>query len=234
MRLALVALGLLAATAACKQDEAPAEAIEKTAERLIEPAARPTALGRGPFAPHDDCATIDGAAAFRTRLADAVRQRDARALSMLAADDIKLDFGGGAGVAELQQRLADPKQDLWSELEAILPLGCAGNEQGGVTIPWIADQDLGSRDPFSAMLVLGEGVPILSAPAADAEPVGTISWDLVEIEALEPGAAFQQIVLPNEQAGFIASEKLRSPVDYRLTASSRNGKWSITSLVSGD
>ena len=234
MRLAPVALGLLLVTAACRQDEAPAEAIEERAEQLIEPAAQPTPLARGPFAPHDDCDTVDGAAAFRARLADAVRKRDAAALSTLAAADIKLDFGGGAGVAELQQRLADPKQDLWAELEAILPLGCAANEQGGVTIPWIADQDLGSRDPFSSMLVLGEGVPVLTAPAADAQRISEISWDLVEIEALEPGAAFQQIVLPNDRTGFIASDKLRSPVDYRLTASSRNGKWSMTSLVSGD
>jgi len=234
MRLALVALALLATTAACRQDEAPAEAIEETAEQLIEPAAQPTALAPGRFAPHDDCATIDGAAAFRARLTDAVRQRDAGALSALAAEDIKLDFGGGAGLPELQRRLADPEQDLWAELGELLPLGCAGNEQGGVTIPWIATQDLGRRDPFSSMLVLGEDVPVLIAPAADAQRVGEVTWDLVEIKGLQPGAAFQQITLPNEQAGFIASDKLRSPVDYRLTASSRNGKWSITSLVKGD
>ncbi|WP_121116775.1 hypothetical protein [Croceibacterium ferulae] len=234
MRLALVALALLATIAACRQDEAPAEAIEETAEQLIEPSAKPTPLASGRFAPHDDCSTINGAAAFRARFADAVRRRDAGALSALAAADIKLDFGGGTGVAELQQRLADPRQDLWAELEAILPLGCAANEQGGVTIPWIADQDLGRRDPFSSMLVLGESVPVLTAPAPDAQRVGEVSWDLVQIRAPEPGATFQQIVLPNDRTGFIASDKLRSPMDYRLTASSRNGKWSITSLVSGD
>ncbi|KHL26193.1 hypothetical protein PK98_06770 [Croceibacterium mercuriale] len=234
MRLALAALALLAATAACRQDEAPAEAIEETAEKLMEPAAQPTALARGQFAPHDDCATVTGAAAFRSSLADAVRRRDAVALSGLAAQDIKLDFGGGGGVAQLQQRLADPEQALWTELEAMLPLGCAENEQGGVTIPWIADQDLGRRDPFSTMLVLGENVPVLAAPAGDAQRLGEVSWDLVRIAALRPGAPFQQIMLPDERTGFIASEALRSPVDYRLTASSRNGRWSITSLVSGD
>ncbi len=234
MRLALVALALLATTAACRQDEAPAEAIEETAEQLIEPAAQPTPLARGRFAPHDDCTTIDGAAAFRASLAEAVRRRDAAALSALAAEDIKLDFGGGSGVAQLQQRLADPQQDLWTELEAMLPLGCASNDGGGVTIPWIADQDLGRRDPFSTMLVLGEKVPVLAAPAADAPRLGEVSWDLVRISALQPGAPFQQIMLPDDRTGFIASDALRSPVDYRLTASSRNGKWSITSLLSGD
>ena len=234
MRLALVALALLATTVGCRQDEAPVETIEETAEQLIEPAAQPTPLARGRFAPHDDCATIDGAAAFRSRLADAVRRRDAAALSTVAAQDIKLDFGGGGGVAQLQQQLADPQQVLWTELEAILPLGCAGNDQGGVTIPWIADQDLGRRDPFSTMLVLGENVPVQAAPAADAPQLGEVSWDLVRMGALRPGAPFQQVFLPDDRIGFIASDALRSPVDYRLTASSRNGKWSITSLVSGD
>jgi len=32
----------------------------------------------------------------------------------------------------------------------------------------------------------------------------------------------------------IASDKLRRPIDYRLTASSRNGRWRIISFVAGD
>ncbi|WP_347303487.1 SH3 domain-containing protein [Croceibacterium sp. TMG7-5b_MA50] len=233
MRLMLATLILLA-TSACRQDEAPAEKIEQTAEQLIEPDARPTPLARGRFAPHDDCADVAGAANFRAQLSRAVEARDAAAMAGLAASDIKLDFGGGSGVAELQRRLADPQQDLWAELSAILPLGCAADESGGVMIPWIAAQDLGDRDPFYSMLVLGEGVPVRSAPAAGAPEIGKITWDLVQISSLQPGAAFQQIKLPDERSGFIASDMLRSPVDYRLTASSRNGKWSITSLVSGD
>jgi hypothetical protein len=231
MKVALAALLLLSATA-CRQDDAPADKIEETAEQLIEPEARPTVLAPGRYAPHDDCANIPGAAAFRAQLARAVETRDAAALAGLAASDIKLDFGGGAGVAELQRRLSDPEQDLWAQLAAILPLGCAADENGGVMIPWIAAQEF--DDPFSTVLVMGEDVPVRSAAAADAPEIGRITWDVVGIRSMDREAAFQQVQLPGDRTGFIATESLRSPVDYRLMASSRNGKWSITTFVRGD
>jgi len=226
----LLCLGIIG----CDQRDAPADTIEQTAEEIVDPAAEPTPLATGRFAPHDDCAQVPGAAAFRASLLQAVDARDGNALAALAADDIRLDFGDGGGIAELRERLADPDWGLWGELGEVLRLGCAANEQGGITIPWIADQDLAGRDPFSSMLVTGEAVPVRSAPDPAAVPIRVISWDLVQIESLRPDAAFQQVELPDGRRGFVATTSLRSPVDYRLTASSRNGKWSITSFVAGD
>ena len=46
--------------------------------------------------------------------------------------------------------------------------------------------------------------------------------------------SFKQVDLGKGAKGYIATGKLRSQLAYRLIASSRNGKWSITSLVAGD
>lgn len=230
-----LALTLLLACTACSQENAPAEQLAEKAEEIVAPAAStPAPLATGPYAPRDTCATVEGADAFRAQLAKAIKERDADALAGLAAADIKLDFGGSAGSAELRNRLGDESWNLWSELDALMELGCSANAQGGITIPWYFDQDMGRIDSISAWLVTGENVPVLAAPDAGAKRVATISWDLVELVALDPERDYQQVELADQTVGFIATGSLRSVIDYRLIASSRNGRWRITSFVAGD
>ena len=232
MRIPL-AIALVLSCAACDQGDAPAENVADAAEQLVAPAA-PSPLARGKWAPQDTCAEVEGADEFRTRLAAAIRARDVDGVVALAADDVKLDFGGGGGSAELRQRLGDPSLDLWPELDALMALGCAANDEGGITIPWFFDQDLGNADPYFAMLVTGEDVPLRERPDPASKPVATISWDLVEIATLDPESDWQRVEFGDGKIGFIATDKLRSVIDYRLTASSRNGRWHITSFVAGD
>jgi len=232
MRLPL-AIALLLSCAACDQDDAPAEDVAEAAEQLVAPTA-PSPLARGKWAPQDTCANVEGADEFRTRLGAAIRARDVDAVVALAADDVKLDFGGGEGSAELRQRLGDPSLGLWDELDALMALGCSANDLGGITIPWFFDQDLGDADPYFAMLVTGEDVPLRERPDPASKAVATISWDLVEIATLDPESDWQRVELGDGKIGFIATDKLRSVIDYRLTASSRNGRWRIISFVAGD
>ncbi len=232
MRIPL-ALALLLSCAACNQEDAPAEDVAQAAEKLVAPVS-PSPLAKGKWAPQDTCAELEGADAFRTRLAAAIKARDVDGFVALAADDVKLDFGGGGGSAELRKRLADPSLDLWGELDELMALGCSANDQGGITIPWFFDQDLGDHDPYFAMLVTGEDVPLLERPDPAAKPLQTISWDLVEIATLNPESAYQRVELEGGKVGFVATDKLRSLIDYRLTASSRNGHWSVISFVAGD
>lgn len=229
-----LALGLLLSCAACSQQDSPADRIVEKAEEIVaaDPAATSTAP-HGPYAPQDTCASVEGADAFRRQLAAAVRARDVDALVGLAASDIKLDFGGGAGAAELRKRLNDPSWGLWEELDELMRLGCSANDQGGITIPWFFDQDL-AADPLSVMLVTGTNIAVLAEPDPDSRQIATVSWDVVKIDNLKPEEPYQQVELGDETVGFIATDKLRSLLDYRLIASSRNRKWSITSFIAGD
>lgn len=240
----ILGLALVLACAACDRQDPPveqvadtAEDVADTAEEIVDPAAAATqAALNGRFAPRDECPQVEGASALRSQLAAAVRTRDADAVAALAADDILLDGAPAqsGGAAELRRRLTRPDAPLWQELEMLLSLGCAANAEGGITIPWIADQDIASADRFSSMLVMGQAVPVRAAPDPAAATIGTVSWDVVRIDPLTPGAAFQPVILPGGARGFIAADTLRSLRDHRLTAASRNGRWSITSLVTGD
>jgi hypothetical protein len=230
----MLVTGLLLASAACSQEDAPAEKVAEAAEEIVEPAAEPTPLAKGEWAPRDTCEEVEGAGLFRRQLAAAVEARDADVLAALSAEDVKLDFGGGEGRAELRARLGDESRGLWKELDAILALGCSANEQGGIIIPWYFDQDMGETDAFTSMLVIGEDVPVLTEPKPSADKLDTISWDLVEPVSFDPQSPFQEIKVADGGTGFIATDKLRSLIDYRLTASSRNDRWRIISFVAGD
>ena len=152
---------------------------------------------------------------------------------------IKLDFGGGEGRAELRRRLADDSLGLWDELDALMALGCSANKQGGITIPWYFDQEMGQLDPFDTFVVSGEDVPLRSGPAADAPIVKRLSWDVVVQWRNQENPDFLQVRWTDAEGGepvegYIDRDSLRSVIDYRLIASSRNGRWRVTSFVAGD
>lgn len=231
------ALALLAVLAACSQENAPSESISAAADDVVEKVegTAPAKLAQGPYAPREDCGQLPGAEEFRAALVTAIQAKDADQLVALAAPDVVLDFGGGAGTAELSKRLADPKSGLWNDLAELTTLGCGVNAEGGITIPWVAAQPLTDVDTNMAMLVTGEGVPLRQTASADGQQLGAVSWDFVTLSGgLQPNAAFQKVRAGDDKTGYIASDKLRSPLDYRVIASSRDGKWSFTSLVAGD
>ena len=229
----LLAIALLLISASCKPQDAPAEAIAKAADKVVDPV-EAIPLARGKYAPQDECGEVEGAGAFRDRFVDAVRARNTDALVTLAAADIKLGFDGADGAGELRRQLENPRGTLWDELRKLAALGCAADGEGGVTIPWIAAQDLGDADPFETLLVTGENVPVRETPDPAGRQVGSVSWDLVSVPDFKLDKPFQQVTLGDKSKGYIETGKLRTLTDYRLTASSRNGKWSITSLVAGE
>ncbi|WP_374409283.1 hypothetical protein [Pelagerythrobacter sp.] len=230
-------LTLPLALAACGEGKAPSEKLKDATTELVEEAAgeMPPALAEGTYAPRDECAGLPGADAFRAALGRAVEARDADALAKLAAPDVKLDFGGGAGTAELRGRLDGDAPNLWDELDTLLTMGCAADGRASMTIPWYFAQEIDAVDPMMGMIVTGENVPLRLEPASEADVLEPVSWDVVElVDGLEPEAPFQHVATTKGKRGYIATDRLRSLIDYRLMASSRDGKWSITSFVAGD
>jgi len=190
----------------------------------------------GRYTPRDECAAAPDAGAFRTRVVDAVRRRDVQAFVALASDDVMLDYGGGAGRKELRERLTGKDgPELWRELDALLALGCAFSE-GQLIMPWFFAQDLGDADPYSTMLVLGDSVPMRGGPHKGAPIKRRLNWQVVVIPAdFQPEKQFQYArLIGRNGAGFVASDKLRSQIGFRLIAERRDGAWRLTAFIAGD
>ncbi len=190
---------------------------------------------KGPYAPRDDCAKLPGAADFRRALARAVLAGDADALVTLASPDVKLGFAGDDGRERFLAQLQDPKGELMEEFRRLLPLGCAVDAEGDLSMPWYFSQDMGDIDGYAATIVTGEDVPLHTA-ADPASPVRQrISWDRVDLNAgLYPDRPFQQVDTPAGATGFMPTAKLRSLLDYRLIASREGGEWKIAAILAGD
>jgi hypothetical protein len=232
----IAALPLLLILTACSRHDAPSDQLAESAKQLVgSKQPEPATLATGRFAPRDTCGDLPDADEFRGRLAEAIQAHDTEAFVALAAADIKLDTaaGGASGIDELRRRLAVGDGALWNRLGDLLTLGCSANDKGGMTIPWYADQHIDAPDPAHAMLVTGEKVALRAAPGPAGQPLETISWDLVEIGMFTPGLTYQLATSADGKRGYIATEKLRSMVAYRLVAMRRNGKWSIVSFVAG-
>ena len=214
-----------------EQDIAPVE----TSDDSGDIAAQPTTAPQGRFAPRNDCIGLPGAKQFFLTLENAVKNRDAEALLGITDAKVKLDFGGGAGLQTFRERLADPQGRLWPDLAKISALGCAHATNGDMVMPSFADQQMDDVDVAKALIVTGRDVPVRQTAAAAAPAVDTVSWDAVSlIGGFDPEAPFQHVTTAGGKDGYIASDHLRSPLDYRLRASHVGNGWRIVSFVNGD
>ncbi len=193
----------------------------------------------GPLVPRDECVGDQGLAALGEKLRHASRDRDTDALMQLVDDNIQLDFGGGSGKRELEQRLTSPDYNLWNELGAAIALGCgispAMNGDGYASWPWYFSKDIIPLDPFEAFIVTGEHVRLRSGASSSATIIGAVSWDYVRLNDYPPeDAAYAKVETRNGLQGYIAKAYLRSLVDYRLVATKRDGNWRVTAFIAGD
>lgn len=245
----LLAMPLCAAAlAACDRSNPPAAKLERAAEELVsdlDGEALPR-QAKGPYAPHDECTDQPGAGEFLANLRKAVAARDTNALVALAAEDIRLDFGGGAGVATLRSRLELAAEDdepaarspgLWDELDTLLDMGCAAD--GAVLImPWYFAQEI-EVETGRGFIVTGEDVPLYTSISKESPVLDRISWDVVElVDDIRSTPEMRHVAWTDAEGdtidGFVAGEMLRSTIDYRLLANRRNNRWRITALIGGD
>lgn len=257
MRARLYASSLLASAvilAGCSQSDAPSEKMAKAAEEIVSSVGETTTPADteaelGPYAPRNDCGELQGAESFLAALNAAIELRDTDLLVALAAEDVKLGFGGVDGADNLRANLAGEEPNLWGPLEELTSMGCAANSQGGITMPWYFAQDM-QGDPFQTYIVTGENVAMRSDPSADAPVVTRISWDDVQLASEdssdqsmafdgEDDGGWMRVRLAasgdeDAQEGYIRSRNLRSVIDYRLLAASRNGRWRIVAFLAGD
>jgi hypothetical protein len=190
---------------------------------------------QGKYSPQDECAGLPGARGFREALAEAVERRDADAIAAMASEDVRLGFGGDDGRTRLRAKLQGRDGELIDELAALLALGCAATDGGGLTIPWYFAQKLEDIDSYSAMLVTGEDVPLHAGADPQSAVKARLSWDMVALDGgLRPGEAFQAVTAPGGMKGFMPTDTLRSLLDYRLLAVRQDDGWKITALLAGD
>ena len=194
--------------------------------------------GRMRMPPVDECSGEPSFVAFRETLTDAVARRDREALLALVADNIEIDFGGGAGRAAFVEtwELDRPATSrIWEELGKALRLGCAREPEGEYFhIPSMALAETDYEDPLMSAVAIRPGAELRVAPDASAALVTTLDWDVVTVPAWDFEAAWQQVVLGDASTGFARTEDLRGLFAYRAVFSRVNGEWRMVTFIAGD
>lgn len=198
--------------------------------------AKAVASAEGPYAPKDDCGDLYGFDSFRGQLRRAITFRNTDSLAALVDPDIRLDFGGGAGIDALKKRLADDPT-LWNEMGDAIALGCSAQDDTAATLPWVFANLPEGVDGLSTYLVTANDASIHETADAGAPGVATISWDVVKLAGDAPvkDAEFVQVAtLDGKVTGFVAAENLRPVSDYRILANRADDGWKVTAFVAGD
>ncbi len=194
------------------------------------------------FAPRNECEALAGAEEFQRTLVTAVANRNAAMLRSIVDPNILLDFGGGSGWELLQDRLASPELQLWSELDKVLRLGCAVTEEGRISMPFYFSQELPEdTDPYGTYITLGDRVPLFRSETGT-DIVQYLDWEaVVNIDMFETAEELEraerwQFRTSGGTRGYMDPESVRSLVDYRLLAEKREGadEWRMTVFVAGD
>jgi hypothetical protein len=189
--------------------------------------------------PVDQCASDPSFADFRDALLAAIERRDRDALLALVAEDIEVDFGGGAGrdyFASVWELDRPDTSRLWDELGRALRLGCARDPEGQYysSPSMFLTGEAAFADPFTGAVAIRPGAELRSAPNAASDVVGALDWDVMTVPDWDHEASWQRVELADGRGGYVRSEDLRSPIDYRIVFQRIGGSWRITTFIAGD
>ncbi len=213
----------------------------ETAPIDASPAVMARVIAEPRVPPIDTCRKTGSFPEFRKRFETAVAERDFALLEPLIDYDIETDFGGSEGMKSFANSWRGSSwktSKLWDQLDQIVALGCGGNAGGGYyAMPRMFVVDVGNVDLFAARVALGEAVPLRARPAEGADIIALLDWALVS--ATKPGAngetpRWTEVTAADGTKGFVKSDQLRSPIDYRAVFQPRKGGWKMTAFIAGD
>ena len=202
--------------------------------------AQPNLWGQsGKLLPVDEARQDPSFLLFRTRLLQALQDRDQQFLLSILSPDVKSSFGGDDGISDFRSywELDRPDSAVWITLQAVLSLG--GSFEGGnhFVAPYTSSKFPDSLDAFEHGVILGDQVVARKRPEPTGEAVATLSFDIVSVVDWTPVGGEQDWIAVNlvgDGKAFVPRDQIRSPIDYRAFFEKKSDKWLLTIFVAGD
>jgi hypothetical protein len=187
--------------------------------------------------PVDEAAAVPDFFSFRARLLQVIARRDAAALLEIVDPDIKNGFGGDDGKAAFERdwRPSSADSRVWETLAAVLALGGKRSGEDGFTAPYVFAAWPDGIDGFEHVAVIGDRVVVRRAPRLDAAEVARVGFEVLRRGRDDRAPeAWTPVITPDGQPGYISSQYVRSPIDYRAFFTKKNGRWLMVMLLAGD
>ena len=135
--------------------------------------------------------------------------------------------------------LARTPLQAWIAIPSVLTLfcamalGCARTEDKGRVFPGLFEDMGDDADPFE-LLVVRPGAALHSSADKNASASTTRDWaSTIQLESPAPDG-WVKVQVIGGKTGWVETEYVISPLDYRLVSEYRDGRWQITAFIAGD
>jgi hypothetical protein len=177
---------------------------------------------------------------FRQKLLQAIDRRDWSFLASILSPTIAVGFGDKPNTAqEFMRHWSQDGQDssVWYELGKVMKMGGAFVDFNGrhqFIAPYVSSSWPKNMDCFSYAAVIAPSVRLHIGPGLGTKPIGVLSYDLVKIQAWTVDRKWVKVSTEKGLSGYISSDSVRSPINYRAAFERIGDRWVMVSFVSGD
>lgn len=186
--------------------------------------------------------------AFRTKLIAAAERHDARYILGIVDPKIELSFGGDAGLADFKKiwKIERKSSPFWDEFLRVIKNGGSFFRQNGKRTnlfyaPYSFDSFPENLDAFEHFVIFGSNVNLRESADSNSKIIGRLSYNIVKLEPDLVGrgdagtmAGWRKVKTLGGVFGFVKSEFVRSPIDYRAGFEKKRGVWKMTAFIAGD
>jgi hypothetical protein len=196
------------------------------------------------FPPRDDSGKSPELQLFVNELKEIIRNKDAGKLLQRIHPRVQFDFDEGVGIEKFRNnwKPADKNSELWAIMDKIVGLGgvfVKNNTNPFFTFvfPYVNEIDLEDADQyFNTLVVTAKDVQVRERPDLKSKVVGQLTYDVVifDYEKSENNGWYFVQTTDKKISGYVSSDFVYCPVDYRMFLTQEKGKWMISCLVAGD
>jgi len=194
-------------------------------------------LAQQPFLPVDEAGSRPDFFSFRAQLQRAIARHDTAALLAIVHPQIKNSFGDNDGIDEFRTmwNIGAADSEIWGLLGTVLELGGSFHEDNTFVAPYVFSRWPGQIDPFDHVAVIGSDVRVRSQPNADAPVIAAMSFTILPVARPDIEVeGWTAVRVEGKRTGYIASQFVRSPIDYRAIFRYESRQWKLVTLVAGD
>lgn len=187
--------------------------------------------------------------AFRTKLIEAVKKRDAKYILSIVDPKISNTFGDDDGIRYFRNvwKLNSPNSEFWNEFLIVITHGGTFTKEAGLKTkqfcaPYTFNSFPDDLDVFEYQAIFGDNVNLRSKPETNAPIVANLSYNVVKVDFensvkeknKDNEFSWLKIQTLGGRRGFVKAEFVRSPIAYRACFEKKKGVWKMTAFIAGD
>ena len=199
--------------------------------------------------PVDEAKNDSSFFSFRTKLLQAAKNKDAKYILSIVDPNIRNTFGDDDGIRYFNKfwKIDKSNSEFWKEFLIVVKHGGTFDKESDTKnkqfcAPYTFTSFPEDLDAFDYSAIFGKNINLRNKPEQDAPIVANLSYNIVKVDYensiesknKESSYLWLKVETFGGKKGFVKSEYVRSPIDYRACFQKIKGKWKMTVFIAGD